>query len=261
MSSALHLAATLRNLGARDARLLRCVDVVAFAGQEIEVVARCQPFDDGAHRAVLQLDPRRHAALALRLHFHDGRSRLCQATPLCACRCHGLAVVHFDAIDGCGRWCFGPDDDQRTVHTAAMEPHWRAEAQRTREWVPSVLQNPPSEPLAAQSPADSTPSNTTPAWLQGLAPGAGSLPVVSKSPAPTTMSLHDRPPLVATVAAPSAGTGNGQPTMQATMHAVDNTLAPMQQTSRVTPAQNTATLDPRAQRLRQSTDARARVVR
>lgn len=123
-ADALQLAATVRNLGARDAGLLRCIDVVAFAGREIELLGRCLPYDDGRHRAVIRPDVDRHRAIALRLHFADGRQRLCPATSLCACRCHGLCVVHFDAMSTTTRWCFGPDDDQTVAPDHEMLDDW-----------------------------------------------------------------------------------------------------------------------------------------
>ncbi|MEY3015145.1 MAG: hypothetical protein RIT45_3880, partial [Pseudomonadota bacterium] len=82
------------------------------------------PYDDGRHRAVIRPDVDRHRAIALRLHFADGRQRLCPATSLCACRCHGLCVVHFDAMSTTTRWCFGPDDDQAVAPDHEMLDEW-----------------------------------------------------------------------------------------------------------------------------------------
>ncbi|MCB9740369.1 MAG: hypothetical protein H6747_13995 [Deltaproteobacteria bacterium] len=152
-ADALQLAATVRNLGARDAGLLRCVDVVAFAGREIELLGRCLPYDDGRHRAVIRPDAARHRAIALRLHFADGRARLCPATSLCACRCHGLCVVHFDAMSATTRWCFGPDDDQATVPDEQMLEDWREQAHVAPRVAPELAE-PEERPVSPKAGRD-----------------------------------------------------------------------------------------------------------
>lgn len=128
MATALHLAATLRHLGERDLAQLRRVEVVGFARDEIDVLSPCAPATDGFYRAEVEPDPERHHALALRLWFGDGRTRLCAAAPLCACRCQGVAVVVYDDHGPSTRWDFGPADDQVSVHDAELADLWGSEA-------------------------------------------------------------------------------------------------------------------------------------
>ncbi len=118
-ADALQLAATVRNLGARDAGLLRCIDVVAFAGREIELLGRCLPYDDGRHRAVIGPDASRHRAIALRLHFADGRTRVSPAAKLEPERRGGIVEVVFDASTATASWDFADDPAHQQMKSLA----------------------------------------------------------------------------------------------------------------------------------------------
>lgn len=143
MAGPLHIAAALRNLGARDLRALERVEVVGFVGREVVVLAALVCCDDGLYRERVDVDPATVSAIALRLCLADERRRLTQATATCTSRCSGLAVVEFDALAATTRWEFGPGDARQALHDPAMMQWWQAASS------PST----PSLPLAKALPA------------------------------------------------------------------------------------------------------------